>query len=99
MKVDLDLFFCKQNGDLVKMNAEVIALQQVVSLLLHSLPDSKKAEAYKIIESIKAQDYESSLLNSEANITPETASLIAQKIKDAYSQVIKTSRYFDDLYN
>ncbi|QKG44816.1 hypothetical protein [Providencia rettgeri] len=79
--------------------AEYLALQQTVSILLHLLPDDKKQLAYAVIESIGAQNYESYLLEADPNLSVETAKEFAKKISSTYSQILITAQGFDENYH
>ncbi len=76
--------------------AEYLALQQAVSVLLHLLPDDKKKLAYAIIESIKNQNYESILLNMDPCITEKTAKEFAETMESTYCKILESAQSFDD---
>lgn len=78
------------------LQAEHLALQQTISILLHLLPDDKKQLAYAVIESIRDQDYESTILNTDPDIPVETAKNFAKKIASTYSQILESAQGFDE---
>ncbi|WP_265494995.1 hypothetical protein [Providencia heimbachae] len=76
--------------------AEYLALQHTVSILLHLLPDDKKKLAYAVIAEIKDQNYESNLLNIDPGVSEKAAKEFAEKMKSTYSDILKSARGLDE---
>ncbi|EMF0798459.1 TPA: hypothetical protein SMS11_003975, partial [Proteus mirabilis] len=49
--------------------AEILALQQIVALLLHLLPEEKRQIANTTIECIKNQNFKALMLENNPNLT------------------------------
>ncbi|ARX35238.1 TPA: hypothetical protein ACKRHV_003729 [Proteus mirabilis] len=75
--------------------AEILALQQIVALLLHLLPEEKRQIANTTIECIKNQNFKALMLENNPNLTGEQLREGADKLSKAYSSILKSALFFD----
>ncbi|ELZ9707002.1 TPA: hypothetical protein SMQ28_003620 [Proteus mirabilis] len=75
--------------------AEILALQQIVALLLHLLPEEKRQIANTTIECIKNQNFKALMLENNPNLTGEQLREGADKLSKAYSSILKPALVFD----